>query len=71
MKSMLVEYSGNVRILGPVELGKQKNEYRIRILLKSKSENDLMVVAQNARAYHLNHKLKGTLDIDMNPYIID
>ena len=71
LKQVLIPMCGNVRLLGPVTIGKQKNEYRIRMLLKSKSEDDLMTIAQNALTYHLTKRLKGTLDIDMNPYYID
>ena len=71
LKQVLIPMCGNVRLLGPVTIGKQKNEYRIRMLLKSKSEDDLMTIAQNALTYHLTKRLKGSLDIDMNPYYID
>ena len=71
LKMILQEICGNVKILGPVSLGKQKNEYRIRILLKSKNEDDMIIVAKNALSYSMQKRFKSTLDIDVNPYMME
>lgn len=71
LKNFLMDRCGNVKLLGPITLGKQKNEYRSRILLKSKNEDDLMTIAQNALEYKTQKRLKGSLEIDLNPYMID
>lgn len=71
LKDFLEPYCGGVRMLGPVALGKQRNEYRVRILLKSKDEEALITVAHNAYLYKLQKHMKASLEIDLNPYMID
>lgn len=59
------------KILGPSDLIKIRDETRIRILLKGKDEERLIMYAHQVYEMHREHKQKAKLDIDLAPMMLD
>lgn len=60
-----------VKILGPSSLLKQKDEYRIRILLKGKDQLYLNELVWMIYKTHLRQKSKVRMEIDLQPLMLD
>lgn len=60
-----------IKILGPVELLKIMDQYRYRIILKSKQQELIAKLLYSAYKKHLQNKGKAKVEIDMNPYMLD
>lgn len=60
-----------VKILGPSSLLKQKDEYRIRILLKGKDQLYLNELVWMIYKTHLRKKNKVRMEIDLQPLLLD
>lgn len=71
--NMLLECFDNdaISVLGPVELLKIKDEYRYRIILKSKQQELIARLLHHAYKEHIRNKGKAKVEIDMNPYMLD
>lgn len=60
-----------IQVLGPVELLKLMDQYRYRIILKSKQQELIAKLLYLAYKEHLKNKGKAKVEIDMNPYMLD
>lgn len=61
----------SLRILGPSELLKIKDESRVRILLKGKNQNEINQVVNTIYRKYITDKRKARLEIDLQPLILD
>lgn len=59
------------KILGPAPLTKRKDEFRIRILLKSKKQELLVKIIREIYDKHIKMKEKTRMDIDLSPIVLD
>ncbi len=60
-----------VQVLGPCELLKIMDQYRWRIILKSKQLTLLCDLLHAAYKKHFASKGKATIEVDLNPFILD
>ena len=67
----LLEAHAGYRILGPAQLIKRKDEFRMRILLKGKQQELLGQCVREVYDAHLAAKEKARLDIDVSPVMLD
>lgn len=59
------------KVLGVAQLGKVNDEYRCRIIIKSKSQDDLEKAINQLYQQHRLSKQKVVLLIDMNPLVLE
>lgn len=57
--------------LGPIELLKIKDSHRVRLIVKSKNEDEIAQVFYEVYKQHINNKGKSTIEIDIHPYILE
>ena len=60
-----------VKRLGPIELLRRNDEYRIRIVFKSKDLDMLLDVVKEVQNKHIKKKHKSKLEIDINPLYME
>ncbi|NBK96900.1 MAG: primosomal protein N' [Erysipelotrichia bacterium] len=61
----------NIAVLGAVELLKMMDQYRYRVILKSKDQELIANKLYDAYKEHIKRKGKAKLEIDVNPYMLD
>ena len=59
------------RVLGPSELARQQDRYRMRILLKGKNLNLMKEAVHKAVSTHREKQMRTTLSVDVNPQHLD
>ncbi|MGX8834822.1 replication restart helicase PriA [Amedibacillus sp. YH-ame6] len=67
----LLQKKQDIKVLGPSILHKMRDETRIRILIKGKSETLLAIYAKDVYDGHLSSKQKARLDIDLAPLMLE
>ncbi|MEG0736332.1 MAG: hypothetical protein RR441_05655 [Longicatena sp.] len=67
----LLQKKQDIKVLGPSILHKMRDETRIRILIKGKSETLLATYAKDVYDGHLSSKQKARLDIDLAPLMLE
>ncbi|MDL2276435.1 primosomal protein N' [Breznakia sp. OttesenSCG-928-G09] len=60
-----------LRVLGPIELLKRNDDYRMRIVLKSKDFEKLVECVRKIDEIHRKQKYKFKLEIDVNPLYME
>lgn len=60
-----------VKVLGAIELVKQMDQYRQRIVIKGKHEELISSILYDVYKEHLKEKEKTKMEIGMNPYMLD
>lgn len=60
-----------VKALGAIELVKQMDQFRQRIVIKGKNEDVISSILYDIYKEHLKEKEKTKMEIDMNPYMLD
>lgn len=60
-----------IRILGPGSLGKSKDEYRVRVLLKGKDPAQLNELVWQIYRHHLAQYNQVELDVDLQPLMLE
>lgn len=63
--------SSDVRVLGPTALTKLKDEYRMRIIIKSKDPVALNQMINNVYRTYRSEKCKSRMEIDLQPMLLD
>ncbi len=66
-----LDHDSEIRILGPGCLGKSRDEYRVRILLKGKDPLILNEMVWDVYHRHLTEKKKVAMEIDLQPLILE
>lgn len=66
-----LEQQSGIRILGPGALGKSRDEYRVRILLKGKDALQLNELVWAVYHRHLAENKKVAMEIDLQPLILE
>ncbi len=66
-----LNFPKEIRIIGPAQLLKRRDEYRYRYILKGKNEEKLVEFAQNVYDNHYATKQKAKIEIDINPLYLE
>lgn len=61
----------DVKKLGPAQLLRRNDEFRKRIVLKSKNFEDLLHMVKELQKHHNSMKCKSKLEIDINPLYME
>lgn len=61
----------DVRVLGPGALGKSRDEYRVRVLLKGKDQLLLNELVWHVYRQHLTDRNQVAMDIDLQPLLLE
>lgn len=61
----------DIKVLGPGCLGKSKDEYRVRLLLKGKQQQRLNELIWSIYKQHLAARKKPRIEIDLQPLVLD
>lgn len=61
----------NMQLLGPVALLKIQDQYRCRIIIKSKDEEMMSKQLMHAYQTYYDHKRKSRIEVNINPYTMD
>lgn len=67
----MLRMNREIRVLGPSSLCKLKDEYRIRILLKGKQQEQLNELVSIIYKKHIHERLKVRMEIDLQPLMLD
>lgn len=61
---MTFQNKKQIILLGVSDLGKRKDQYRFRILLKSKDQNEVISLLHQIYQYHKMNKMKSQIELD-------
>lgn len=61
----------DIKVLGPAPLGKSKDEYRVRLLLKGKDQLRLNELVWQVYKQHLASHKKPRMELDLQPLMLD
>lgn len=67
----VMKKDNNLKVLGPSELLKIKDEYRYRILLKGTHRDVLLKCMHSLLNFHQQKKNKSRIELDMDPMMLD
>lgn len=63
--------TSEIKVLGPSSLGKIKDEYRVRILLKGKRQEQLNEIVWNTYKVHKESHSKVRMEMDLQPIMLE